>query len=481
MRRNRGRVVSNPGLVGATTVLVVLVAVFLSYNANSGLPFVPSYDLNVAVPDAAGLIRGDAVRMGGTRVGFVSSISGVVASNGASSAVLHVKLDKKVEPLPVDTTVLVRPQSPLGLKYLEITRGHAGASLAAGATIPSSHTRLPVEIDDFFNIFDKPTRAAATQNLDVFGTAFAGRGASINQALANLGPLVNHLYPVMLNLMDGRTGWARLFPSLEQAAGEVAPVAQQNADLFAALDRTFTPLSQSTAALQAAISGGPPALDTATRELPAQARFINDSTELFRRFRPAFSNLASASRNLAPAFQAGIPALRRASSLNGRLTTTLTALERFGQDPRVVPGLARLTETANLLVPPIAFVTPAQTTCNYLALFFRNVESALSESDVVGSFLRIGIMALPQLPNSEAGPASAPANGPLPAPGLSIIQKSLVADSFLHSNPYPNTAAPGQTHECEAGNETYLQGRQVIGNEPGNQTAVTEHTSRTLP
>ena len=43
----------------------------------------------------------------------------------------------------------------------------------------------------------------------------------------------------------------------------------------------------------------------------------------------------------------------------------------------------------------------------------------------------------------------------------------------LHANPYPNTASPGQTKECEAGNETYLQNRTVVGNQPGNQGAKT--------
>ena len=63
----------------------------------------------------------------------------------------------------------------------------------------------------------------------------------------------------------------------------------------------------------------------------------------------------------------------------------------------------------------------------------------------------------PSGPNSEVGPSSAPANG-----GGQL-------SNFLHYNPYPNTAAPGQTHECEAGNEPYIKGRTVIGNVPGNQ------------
>ena len=34
-------IATNPVLVGALTVLVTVIAVFVSYNANSGLPFVP--------------------------------------------------------------------------------------------------------------------------------------------------------------------------------------------------------------------------------------------------------------------------------------------------------------------------------------------------------------------------------------------------------------------------------------------------------
>jgi virulence factor Mce-like protein len=473
----------NPILIGALTVLVTIVAVYLAYNANNGLPFVSTYNLNVEQPDASGLIASDAVLIGGSRVGYVSGISATTLSSGVTGAVLHLKLDKSIEPLPADSKDLVRPVSPLGLKYLEIERGHSKQTLAPGATIPVSHTKLPVELDDIFKMFNAPTRAASKANLNEFGTGLAARGSDLNDALHGLKPLVGDLLPVTRNINDPRTRWDRLFPSLAQAANEVVGVSDQQAQLFAGLDITFTPLSRSTPALQAAIAGGPPALQTATRELPAQAQFIDDTTDLFHRLHPAFANLAQASTELAPAIDVGIPALRRAPALNDRLVGFLNALERFAVDSRTVPGLQLLDQTATSLQPILAFLTPAQTTCNYYALFFRNVENALSESDVVGSFLRVGILALPQLPNSEAGPSSAPANGP-PAsqiPGLTSITRTLVDDSFLHSNPYPNTDAPGQTPECEAGNEHYIKGQKVIGNDPGNQGLTTEKTKRVLP
>lgn len=473
---------ANRVLIGALTVLVMIVAVFLAYNANSGLPFVPTYDLNVDVPDAAGLIPSNEVLIGGTRVGFIGSITGQSLPSGRAIAVLHLKLDKSVQPLPADSTDLVRPVSPLGSKYLQITRGDSATMLAPGATIPLSHTRLPVELNDLFSMFNAPTRRASKVNLDSFGDGFAGRGGDLNDALSRLQPLVDALLPVMSNLMDPRTRWAPLFPSLEQAAHEVVGVARQQAQLVAGIDETFTPLAGATHALQASIAGGPPALRTATRQLPAQARFVNDTTALFARLRPAFLSLGRASEQLAPAEATGIPALRRAPALNDRLLSTMTALQRFVDDRRTLPGLVLLTETAGLLEPTVAYIEPAQTSCNYLALFFRNLESALSESDSIGSELTVEPLALPQLPNSEAGPASAPADGP-PAsaiPGLTAGQRSSVDDSFLHSDPYPGTDAPGQPAGCAAGNERYIPGRTMIGTAPLIQL-TTEKTRRVLP
>jgi hypothetical protein len=65
------------------------------------------------------------------------------------------------------------------------------------------------------------------------------------------------------------------------------------------------------------------------------------------------------------------------------------------------------------------------------------------------------------VPNNEGGPSSAPANGPS-------------VENHLHANPYPNTAAPGQDKECEAGNEDFLVGKTITTTVPGNQGTVTE-------
>src|SRR4051812_11114026 len=187
MRASRPSVFGSPVLVGAITVLVVVVGVFLAYNANKGLPFVPTYDVNVHVPSGADLVVGNDVRVGGDRVGVVNEITPVRDKNGKVSAILGLKLDKTVDPLANDSTVIVRPRSALGLKYVEITPGHRGKAMQAGDTLALAQaTPHPVEIDEVFNTFNTPTRIGIQNSLTGFGNGLAGRGADLNRAIGAL-------------------------------------------------------------------------------------------------------------------------------------------------------------------------------------------------------------------------------------------------------------------------------------------------------
>ena len=164
-RRGSASIAANPVLIGAATTLVVIVAVFLAYNANNGLPFVPSYSLKADVPSAAQLVKGNEVRLGGTRVGVVDKITPVRHTDGSVTAELSLKLETTIKPLPIDSTVIVRPRSALGLKYVELTRGTSSKGWEDGSTIPIRQaTPKAVEIDEVLNTFDDKTRVASRVN-----------------------------------------------------------------------------------------------------------------------------------------------------------------------------------------------------------------------------------------------------------------------------------------------------------------------------
>ena len=459
---SRGSIAGNPVLIGAATVLVILVAVFLSYNANQGLPFVPSYKLTAETPSAANLVRGNEVRIGGTRVGSIDRIEVRRQDDGTSIALLGLKLERSAEPLPKDSTVLIRPRSALGLKYVEITRGTSDDGFEDGDTIPLAQaTPAPVEFDEFTNMFDDETRAASQTNLQEFGDAFAGRGASINQAIGAFRPLLEDLIPVARNLSDPDTNLTRLVVELADAARIVAPAAEQQAQLFVNLDRTFGALREvARPYIQESISEGPATLDAAIESFAVQRPFLANTEQLFIELQPGATALVDNAGSLADALEVGTPTLRRFPPFNERLAALLEEVATFSEDPLVPRGIRRLTDTMSTLKPTLAHLAPAQLTCNYLALWFRNVASLLSEGDNNGTWQRFMIVATPQGPNNEGGLASAPADGP-------------TLENHLHSNPYPNTASPGQPRECEAGNEPYIAGRTVIGNPPGKQQAAT--------
>jgi virulence factor Mce-like protein len=462
--RSTASIVGSPVLVGALTVLITVVAVFLAYNANTGLPFVPTYDLKAQLPNGGNLVAGNDVRIGGHRVGAVTDLKPVHEPSGATYALISMKLDKAVQPLPIDTRVLVRARSALGLKYVQLTPGTARAGFSAGDTIPLSAARpRPVEIDEVLNIFDARTRVGIRRSLEGFGNGLTGRGQDLNQTIAELPRLLFDLQPVAANLADQRTRLRALFPALGRAARLVAPVAETQAFLFENLDTTFGALARvARPFIQDTISLSPPTLDTAIHDFPIQRPFIENTTAFMRELRPGVAVLPTTLPDLADALVIGRGTLGRSPPFNKQLGRVFTALADFATDPLVKAGVLRLTDTVKSLRPTLAFLTPVQVTCNYATLWFRNIGGLLSEGDHNGTWQRFIIIPTPLGPNSESGPSSKPANGP-------------TTDNHLHSNTYPNTASPGQTpRECEAGNENYLVGKTTLGNVPGNSGTKTD-------
>ncbi len=181
---------ASPVLVGAVTVLVALVAVFLSYNANAGLPFVPTKELRVDIADASNLVVGNDVREGGFRVGLVSSMKPIELNNGQVGAQLTLKLDQRYGRVPIDSTASVQPLSLLGLKYVDLRVGRAAKLFPDGGTLPIGQTNVPVQFDDIFKTFDRPTRSAIRQNLSGFGDALTARGSALNDTFHSLPSLL---------------------------------------------------------------------------------------------------------------------------------------------------------------------------------------------------------------------------------------------------------------------------------------------------
>jgi ABC-type transporter Mla subunit MlaD len=473
--RRQSRISASPLLVGAVTTVIAIVGVFFSYNANTGLPFVPTYRISATLPSGYSLVDGNEVRIAGVRVGVVDTVTPVQLEDGGTIAELDLKLDKSVEPIPEDSTVTVRQRSALGLKYLLLTPGDSDEGLPPGETLPISQARPePVDQDQFFNMFQPEVRRAIQINFAEYGGVFAVRGTAINEILGTLPPLLKVAKPVTRNLSSEKTDLEGFIRGLAQAAAEVAPVADQQAEMFVNLDTTFAALAAvARPYMQDAITESVKTQLVVQREGPRIRPFLYASARFSRALQPGATALAKAAPILNESRRLGIPVLRSTPQLYDELGPTARSLRQFGASPQVNQGLDSLIQTNQILTPLLNFVAPAQNVCNYLALLLRNAAEVSSTGNSTGKWVRAISVLPPVGANAEGGPASAPANGGAASPGYPVNP-----GNYLHSNPYPWTASPGQPRICAAGNEGYTEGAQVIGNGDALNTIVTNDQSQ---
>jgi ABC-type transporter Mla subunit MlaD len=375
MRRAGRQLSASPVLIGAVTLLVAIVAVFISYSANNGLPFVPSYRLKAEVPNGAKLVKGNEVRAGGFRVGIVQDIkSGRVTVRGRERtiAVLDLRLDKKIEPLAVDTTLSVRPRSALGLKYVELIPGRARKTYQDGDTMPLRRaTANAPELEDVLSTFPPQTRDDARASLEGFGNSIAGRGEDLNTTIGELEPFTRFLLPVMRNLSSRRTELRNFFPGLGAAAAQAAPVAEVQARWFGEMATTFAAIGRDPRALQETIEESPPTLQVATESFRVQTPFLARFAAVSRDLQPGTALLPTTLPLVNDALQAGVPAFRETPELGQELEALFGALEDLGENPSTLLALKDLRKAVQITRPAVEFVAPYQTVCNYLVYFFN--------------------------------------------------------------------------------------------------------------
>ena len=544
---------SSPTMVGAITTLIVIVAVFLAYNANNGLPFVSVYRVSVVVPNASRLVVNNEVRIGGSRVGVVESIEAVRApvddpdpdadasasgDTGGVAAELNLKLDKAAAPLPENSIFRIRYKSSFGLKFLEITRGD-GEGAAEGFTFNGTNDNddpadddeqilsieevdlnegaadgtfiTQTEFDEIGNTFDQATRNAVRQNLAGYGDAFAARGASLNIALQALNPLLTNLRPVAETLNDPATRLDNFFPALARVASIVAPVADEQAELFGNMATTFAAIGNDPGALQATISGGPPALQTGIDVLPDQRPFLAEFTELQRRLRPGVQDLRISLPTLNDAIDIGTPVLARSVAANRRLSGVFRQLDLLVSQPTTKSSLQRLEDLFGDAKPLAKWVVPAQTVCNYWNYLWTLLPEHLTERDSIGYSQRVSLIATPPgtvTVNLDLDGGGIDPDGPGPLPtlpdllpptpttvpgevetglstgGYSGLQANGKAGPasptpgefepnelpILHANPAAPTGQNGS--DCQPGQTGYLKGELRSPSQPASNPAL---------
>lgn len=452
-----------PEIAGTLIILALAGIVWISYNAQNGLPLQPAYRLSVDVPNAAEMTKNSDVRVGGARVGQVLTITAMPGRGGhppfARLGLALTSLGRSG--LPVDTRTKVRLASLLGGKYLELTPGRSRRTVPDGGVLGLSHSVPVVDLDEAFRAFGGPTATGLRSTIRALGDALAGRGVAINEALASTRRLLPPLQDVLDTLADPSTGLAGFIDGAAAAASALAPVAGR---LNALIDHSTTTLRALEAAgpsLGDSIEELPPTESVATTTMRDLRPVLADAAAVSRGLLPGARLLPGAAANLDGVLRDTTPVLRRVPQLSGPLTRTFSAVDRFARDPASIGAITALHDQDLPTFSTSLFLglggilhsaAHAQLSCDVIGLWARNLASSLSDGDPAGAWLSTGLLL-----SSTQSPQSA------------------AAASDLHFNPYPREDAS----VCEAGNERYAPG-QVIGHPPATTGRRAAQTARPM-
>ena len=372
------------------TVLVAIVAVFLAYNANAGLPFVPTYDVKAQLPGGSNLVeaqrgahrrlprrrrRPDPPRRRPARPPRRRPGPRRPLGRGhRHEARQGLRADRARHADPDPAALGARPQVRRAA-----CRAGRRPSCRPGGTIPLAQSLKPVELDDFFSTFDEDFRANQRTVLEGYGNALAGRGQVINLAIQDLVPFLRKLEPVMRTLSDDAHRAQQLLPPGRPHVGPDRagrrhlrrPVREHGHHVRGAVGHRDA-LRQTIERLAPDARGGHP-------QLPGPAPVPARPAELARRLEPVADQIEESLPVTGAALRTGTPVLTKAPPLYRRTREVFRSLDELAANPNTLLALRDLHSTVQVTTPLVEHVAPYQTVCNYWNYYWTAIAEHVSE------------------------------------------------------------------------------------------------------
>ncbi|WP_320670033.1 MlaD family protein [Patulibacter defluvii] len=322
-------------LLGLAGIGAVVVMFLIGYNAPNTIPGRSYYTVKAQFDHADNLTAHYQVRIAGRYVGQVLNPR---VQDG--KAIVDLQLQPDVGPLKSDTTLRVRPRSPIGVRFVELAPGEHGQPLADGATIPASQTSAATELDEVLNTLDAPRRAQAQTFMQQLGAGVLDRGEDVND-LIDRTPRTLTGVDRLMGAVNARGGAPERFVAgSESAAGAADPVRETIRQGFQVGSDALQPFANGGDQIRATLETAPPSLATAREGLRATDPLLVEvsgfSRALLPALRPAPRGLNETSKLLRDS-RAGLRSLR----------TTLDTAED------ATPPTLKLLETADPVLPSI--------------------------------------------------------------------------------------------------------------------------------
>ncbi|HEX3911405.1 MAG TPA: MlaD family protein [Solirubrobacteraceae bacterium] len=160
-------------------VFIVIVAIAIYFGFTKHVPFKHGFRLNAQFASALNIKGKSPVRIAGVDVGKVTHIK-----RQGSMALVRMEIEGRGLPLHSDATVKVRPRIFLeGNWFVELQPGSPSAkTLSSGATLPSTQSSDPVQIDQVLDALNTDTRANLQDFLIGYGDGLTRKPSKADDA-----------------------------------------------------------------------------------------------------------------------------------------------------------------------------------------------------------------------------------------------------------------------------------------------------------
>lgn len=339
---------------GALVLAVVVLAVVLL-----GSGSITKYTLTFQ--NAGQLVKGDDVQIGGRRVGNVKKIE----LTNDNRAKITIELKNDFAPLHQGTTAIIRATSLSGIanRYIALTPGPDNRpELDDGAALEASAGTAPVDLDQLFNTFDKPTRKALDDVIQGSSTWYdnggkdANKGAKyFNPALSTSSTLVNELVGDQKLFTDFVVSSSRVVTALAARRDQLAGLVSNSNTVSSAVASESTSLEQALGLL-------PGTLRQANTTFVNLRSTLDDLDTLVSASKPATKDLAPFFARLRPLVADARPTIKDLRNLIRRPGASNDLIELLQKAPRLErtakPAFADSIAAFRKSTPVLSFIRP---------------------------------------------------------------------------------------------------------------------------
>ncbi|WP_320670164.1 MlaD family protein [Patulibacter defluvii] len=326
-----------PQILALSALTVVAVVIAILVLTGRGEP----YRVTAVFPDAAQLVNGNLVKLGGNTVGTVAAID----LNDRGQAAVELNITEGIaRPLHVGTRAVLRNTSlsSIANRVVVLEPGPDDApTIADGGTISAVDTRGAVDIDTVVNTLDARSRAYLRDVTRGGATALRGNEQATNTFLEKINPALTQTRRTLEEVTADEPALRRL---ISATAGVSATVADRRDDLGSLLENsavTLRAVASEREALSRTIRRAPRVIDRANTTFANARPLLRRAEPLLRDLRPVAPRLAGVLHRTRPLLRDVPPLLRDARATVPSLNRGLDALP--GLADSAVPALQQTT------------------------------------------------------------------------------------------------------------------------------------------